>query len=161
LEKNIIEWIQRISAKKDELGGFSICPFAKKAFEDQKIFWSYIGYETVEYISRYMETIPNDYEVVLFFNLGKNLTDDECIDIIGKLNERFPDTTFLKDHPDSPGFIQGLNTGNGEYPIILAQPTDKLLSAREKLNKAGYYEYWDEKYKEEIWGYGHKSNEQQ
>jgi hypothetical protein len=160
LEKNIVEWIQRISAKKDELGGFAICPFAKKAFDDQKIFWSYIAYESVEYISRYMKTIPNDYEVVLFFNLGKNLTNDDCIDIIAKLNEKFLNTTFLKDHPNDPGFIQGLNTGNGEYPIILAQPKDKLLKAREKLDKAGYYKFWSQKYKEEIWSYGYNLHQQ-
>ena len=160
MEKDLINWIQRISERKDELGGFNVCPYAKKALEDKKVFWSYIGQECEAYILRYIEMTP-DFEVIVFYNLKKNLTDENLKDIISKLQSKRNDMIFLKDHPDSPGFIQGLNTGNGEYPIILAQPTDKLLSAREKLNKAGYYEYWDEKYKEEIWGYGHKSNEQQ
>ena len=30
----MIDWIQRISKPMDELGGFSVCPFAKKALED-------------------------------------------------------------------------------------------------------------------------------
>lgn len=157
MEKNIIEWVQRISAKRDELGGFAICPFAKKALEDKKIFWSYITYEPIEYICRYMESINTEYEVVLFFNLGKNLTDKDCCDIIKELNKRFSEITFLKDHPDNPGYIQGLSTSNGEYPIILAQPKTELNRARQKLSKTGYYKYWDDEYKKEIWSYGYES----
>ena len=39
MEKDLIDWIQRISKPMDELGGFSVCPFAKKALEEKKIFF--------------------------------------------------------------------------------------------------------------------------
>jgi hypothetical protein len=157
LEENIIAWVKRLSQKRDELGGFSICPFAKKALEDKKVFWSYIGYEVEDYISRYMEANTEDYEVIIFFNVTKNLTNQDCIDIIGRLNKSFSDIIFLKDHPSEPGFINGVSTGNEEYPIILAQPKGKLMVARNTLKKTKYYDYWEDEYKKEIWSYGDES----
>lgn len=153
LEKNLIQWIERISEKKDELGGFSICPFAKKALEDKQIHWSYIGYECEAYILRYIESL-NNFEVVVFYNLSKNLTDGDLIETISKLQSKRPDLIFLKDHPTNPGFINGVNTGNGEYPIILVQPRDRLYENRKKLQNTKYYDYWTEEYKKEIFGYG-------
>lgn len=152
MEKDISDWVNRVSQLHDDMGKFSICPFAKKAFEDKKIFWSYISYEVVDYISRYMEEMQ-DYELVLFYNTDMNLTNDDCVSIIAELNLKFSDVIFLKDHPDAPGYIRGHYTGNGKYPVILAQPKGKLLEAREKLNKAGYYDNWDPEYKNEIWSY--------
>ena len=154
MEENIKDWIDKVAEKRPELGGLSICPFAKKAFEDNKIFWSYISYESEKYIESYIDSFHQDYELIAFINLGMNLTNNECISIINTLNKKYPKVTFLKDHPDDPGFIQGIFTGNGKYPIILAQPKDKLDRARHQLNKTNYYDYWDEKYKKEIWSYG-------
>jgi hypothetical protein len=154
VEKNIIDWVKRLSQKRDELGGFAICPFAKKALNDKKIYWSFIGYEPVAYISRYMEMMNEDYEVVIFFNLKKNLINEDCLGIISTLNKKFPNIVFLKDHPSEPGFINGVNTCNEEYPIILAQPKNKLQAARKILEKKKYYDYWSEEYKKEILSYG-------
>ena len=153
MEKDLIGWVRRLSESKTELGGFSVCPFAKKALEDKKVFWSYIGYECVSYILSYVG-LSTDFEVIVFFNLSKNLTDQDLIDIISKLQKERSDLIFLKDHPDNPGFINGISTGNGEYPAILVQPRDKLEEARNKLKKTKYYDYWSEEYKNEIWGYG-------
>jgi hypothetical protein len=50
-----------------------------------------------------------------------------------------------------------LYTGNGEYPVILVQPKNKLLEARSSLEKTNYYSYWSEEYKKEIWSYGDES----
>ena len=152
MEKDLINSIERISEKKDELGGFSICPFAKKAFEDKKIFWSYIGCECEAYILRYIESTP-DFEVIVFYNLKKNLTDDDLKVIIKELNSKRPDLIFLKDHPDNPGFINNISTSNKEYPTILVQSRSKLMEFREKLSKTNYYEFWSEDYKKEIFGY--------
>ena len=152
MEKDLINWIQRISEKRDELGGFAICPYAKKAFEDKKIFWSYIGQECEAYILRYIEATP-DFEVIVFYNLKKNLTDDDLKVIITKLNSKRPDLIFLKDHPDNPGFINNISTSNKEYPTILVQSRSKLMEFREKLSKTNYYDYWSEDYKKEIFGY--------
>jgi len=155
LEKNIIDWVNAISKSRKELGGFSVCPFAKKALNDKKVFWSYIGPEPEAYILRYIEATP-DFEVIVFFNLGKSLTDDDLKSIISKLQAKRNDMIFLKDHPDNPGFISGVNTSNGEYPAVLVQPRAKLIEAREKLLRTDYYNYWSDEYKQEILGYGNE-----
>jgi hypothetical protein len=153
LEKDLINWIKRISEKKDELGGFNVCPYAKASLEDKKVFWSYIGQECEAYILRYIEATP-DFEVIVFYNLKKNLTDEDLKNIISKLQSKRNDMIFLKDHPNNPGFINGVNTSNGEYPTILVQPRVNLEEAREKLMKTNYYDYWSEDYKKEILNYG-------
>ena len=153
MEKDLINWIQRISERKDELGGFNVCPYAKKALEDKKVFWSYIGQECGAYILRYIEMTP-DFEVIVFYNLKENLTDENLKDIISKLQSKRNDMIFLKDHLDNPGFINGVNTSNGKYPTILVQPRAKLEEARDKLMKTNYYDYWSEDYKKEILNYG-------
>ena len=155
MEKDLISWVKRISEKKDELGGFSVCPFAKKALEEKKVFWSYIGAEPEAYILRYIESTP-DFEVIVFYNLKKDLTDDDLKSIISKLQSKRSDMIFLKDHPDNPGFISGVNTSNGEYPAVLVQPRAKLVEAREKLLRTDYYNYWSDEYKQEILGYGNE-----
>ena len=153
MEENLIKWVERISKAKSELGGFNICPFAKKALEEKKVFWSNIAYECESYILRYIES-TSDFEIIVFYNLSKNLTDKDLLNLISKLQSKRPDLIFLKDHPNNPGFINGLNTGNGEYPLILVQPRNKLEEARNKLLKTKYYDYWSEEYKNEILNYG-------
>jgi hypothetical protein len=157
VEESLKEWLERITQPKKELKGFSVCPFAKKAVEENKIYWSYIGTDCESYILNYIDSTPNDFELIAFINLGKGLTDDNLLSIISKLNEKRPDLVFLKDHPDNPGFINGVETGNKKYPLILVQPKDKLSEAREKLKKTKYYDVWDEEYKKEIWSYGYES----
>lgn len=160
MEENLIAWIQRISEKKDELGKFSICPYAKSALENKKVFWSYINKEPDTYILNHIKNYFKDcidFEVILYYNLEKNLSDTDLLNIINKLQKERNDLVFLKDHPDNPGFINGLYTGNGEYPVILVQPRDKLMQARNALQKTDYYDYWSEEYKKEIWSYGNES----
>jgi hypothetical protein len=162
MEKMLKEWITRLSEKRDELGGFSICPFAKKAYEDKKIYFSYITSKCdiasngEPYITEYLKSVPEDFEVVVFFNVENNLTDADLCDMISTLQKTRNDLIFLKDHPSTPGFINGVNTGNGNYPLILVQPRSKLLEFREKLKMTSYYDWWSEEYKQEIWGYGNE-----
>jgi len=157
LEENLVNWISRLTKTRDELGGFSICPFAKKAMEEHKVFFYYIGYQVENQITQYIDLTPNDFEVICFINLEKNLTDDDLLSIISKLQQKLPQYIFLKDHPDNPGFINGVSTGNGEFPLVLAQPRQKLEEARERLKKTKYYDSWSEEYKQEIWSYGYGS----
>jgi hypothetical protein len=156
MEENIVDWVKRISEKKDELGGFSICPFAKKALDDRKIFWGYIGVQPVTQILSYLALTP-EYELVAFYNLDRTMTNDDLLNVIKECQAKMPDVVFLKDHPDEPGYINGVYTGNGQYPLILAQPRDKLNEAREKLKRTKYYDSWSDEYKNEIWSYGNES----
>lgn len=154
MEKDLNDWIHRISESKEELGGFAVCPFAKK-YRNECIPGAEIGYSPYGYIVEYMNRNGHKkHEVTVFINKLNNLSNEECIDLINNLNKKFPDFVFLKDHPDDPGFINGVNTSNQKHPIILVQPKDSLLDAREALKKTKYYDYWSNEYKKEIWQYG-------
>lgn len=157
MEKNLIDWINRISERRDELGDFAICPFAKKALEDKKIYWSYINFNAVPHIKEFVEKTDPNFEIIAFFNVENNLTDDDLLLIIKELQKNDSKNIYLKDHPDNPGFINRVNTSNGKYPVVLVQPKQKLLDARNKLKKTNYYSYWSEDYKTEIWSYGNES----
>ena len=61
-----------------------------------------------------------------------------------ELNETYPDYVFLDDHKDDPSFINGVQTNNGKYNLIICQDKKKLLAARESLHTTKYYSYWDE-----------------
>lgn len=158
MEKNLIDWVNRISEKRDTLGGFSICPFAKKAMEEKKIYFTHIGFEIEKYILNFINSTPDDFELIAFFDVAKTLTDDDLLYYIEELQKKRQDLIFLKDHPSNPGFINGVETGNKKYPVILVQPRNKLEEAREKLARTSYYNYWSEDYKNEIWSYGNESN---
>jgi hypothetical protein len=157
LEENLIKWINNISEKRNELGSFSICPFAKKALEEKKVYVSYIDETPMMYILKYIENLSvSDFELIIFYNLSKSLTDDDLKYIISMLHKEVPHLVFLKDHPNNPGYINGVHTGNGEYPLILVQPKNKLEEARNKLKKTKYYDVWSDEYKNEIWSYGNE-----
>lgn len=156
MEEDLKKWIDRVSIKQPELGGLPVCPFAKKGVENRKVSYANIYKDPRAFMLNFIE-IVNDFELIIFYNEDKTLTDDELKCIIKDLQVVRPDMIFLKDHPDTPGHINGINTGNGVYPIILVQPRDKLEEAREKLKKTKYYDYWDEDYLKEIWSYGSES----
>ena len=158
MEKDLEEWVTRVSEPKEELGGFSICPFAKKGFKDGKVLHFELPQNlSLSEIVEHIEQKANsnlEYEVIAFFDTHNQLSNSACIDIIDLLNSKKTSIIYLKDHPDDPGYIQKIYTGNGKHPCILAQPKDKLFRARESLKKTDYYDYWSEEYKKEIWGYG-------
>jgi len=156
LEKDLIEWVNRISEKREALGGFSICPFAKKAMEEKKIYFSHIGFDVEKYILNFVDSTPDDFELIAFFDTEKGLTDDDLLYYIEEMQNKRPELIFLKDHPNNPGFINGVETGNKNYPAILVQPRNKLEESREKLKKTKYYDVWDDDYKKEIWSYGYE-----
>ena len=156
MEKSLNEWLKRITQSKDELGGFAICPFAKKAMESNKVYFTTIGAEPVSCIKSYIEFTPKDFEVIVFIDLLKRLTDGDLLNIIEKCQKGYTDIIFLKDHPDNPGYINGVSTGNGEYPLILAQPRKRLEECRDKLKQTSYYDKWSDEYKSEIWSYGYE-----
>lgn len=156
MEENLKKWIDSVTLKRPELGGMPICPFAKKGVESKKVFYANIYKDPRAFMLNFIE-IVGDFELIIFYNEDKTLTENDLKCIMKDLQNVRPDMIFLKDHPDTPGYINGINTGNSVYPIILVQPRDKLIEAREKLKKTKYYDYWDEDYLKEIWSYGSES----
>jgi len=156
LEKDLEEWIEKVIQPREEIGGIAICPFAKKGKENRKIFSTNIDQDPEAFMINYIQ-LTSDFDLIVFYNHDCILTNDDLLRIIDNLQSFLPDMILLKDHPEKPGYINGVYTGNGKYPTILVQPRDKLNDAREKLKKTKYYDYWSEEYLKEIWSYGSES----
>jgi hypothetical protein len=134
----IEDWVQRISKPTDLLGGFSVCPFAKGA-----------EYSVHKTDGSDISPPPWDFELIIY-QLPDNYTIDEVNAIAAEYNKIYTDMVFLPDPKDKFTEINGVQTNNGEYNIILCQWRDKLDLARTKLKKTTYYTFWAEEYLKEI-----------
>ena len=135
--KYILRWIQEISKIRPELGNFSICPYASGAnfsIQEQKL----------------SRIVPNsDFDVVIYI-VEDNITANFLYDAVDDYNSNYPDYKFIADHGKTKTYIQGIQTSNGKYNLVLCQSRKELTEARKKLAKTDYYSYWDKDYLEEV-----------
>jgi len=143
IEKIISLWIGRITQPRQELGNYSICPFAKKIP---------ILVKTSK-LSADLFTNLTD-EITIFCEVTPTSTFKEIDDLCEHLNRKYKSHIFLPDHPERKTYIKNIETGNGKYPLIIAQTKTELFNSRKKLSKTNYYTYWDSEYLEEIFNYG-------
>ena len=138
-EKNryILHWIGQISKIRPELGNFSICPYASGAnfsIQEQKL----------------SRIVPNsDFDVIIYI-VEDNITANFLYDAVDDYNSNYPDYKFIADHGKTKTYIQGIQTSNGKYNLVLCQSRKELTEARKKLAKTDYYSYWDKDYLEEV-----------
>lgn len=132
------EWIERISIKHESLNGFAVCPFAKGA-----------EYEVIETDGSDVNPPPWDFELIIY-KLPDNYTEYEIIELAKEYNNMYTSMIFLPDPKSRYTEINGIQTNNGKYNLILCQWRDKLIKAREKLSNTTYYSVWDDEYLQEI-----------
>jgi hypothetical protein len=137
LEKDILEWIENVSEIRPELGGFAICPFAKKS-----------KYKIVD--CSVNDISPDDGYDVIIFSVEMDLTLDQINDWVSIYNNKYPEWKFFEDCAAYDTFISGIKSNNGKYNLILGQPKAKLRKFREILAKTNYYDYWNNDYLKEI-----------
>lgn len=135
---SIDTWIDRIAQPREELGGFSVCPYAKGA-----------EYELIETDGSDIDPPPWDFELIIY-KLPDYYSVDEVCDIAKEYNKIYPELVFLPDPKDRYTEINGVQTNNGEFNLILCQWRDNLNTARNKLKNTKYYEFWAIEYLEEI-----------
>ena len=135
--KYILRWIQEISKIRPELGNFSICPYASGAnfsIQEQKL----------------SEIVPNsDFDVIIHI-VEDDIDANSLYDAVDDYNRIYPDYKFIADHGKTRTYIQGIQTSNGKYNLVLCQSRKELTEAREKLAKTNYYDYWDKNYLKEV-----------
>ena len=134
---HILHWIQEISKIRPELGNFSICPYASGAnfcVQEQKL----------------SQIVPNpDFDVII--NIVEDDIDANSLyETVDDYNRNYPDYKFIADHGKTKTYIQGIQTNNGKYNLVLCQPRKDLTEARKKLAKTNYYEYCNKNYLEEV-----------
>ena len=133
----ILHWIGQLSKIRPELGNFAICPYASKAnfaIIDEKL-------------SQIMPD-PN-YDVVIYV-VEDNISENFLYDAVDDYNRNYSDFKFIADHQKKKTYIQGVQTSNGKYNLVLCQPRNELTEARKKLSKTDYYKYWDKSYLKEV-----------
>jgi len=135
--KYILHWIGQLSKIRPELGNFAICPYASKA-----------NYKIVE--EKLSQIVPNpDYDVIIYV-VEDNMSAQFLYDAVDDYNRNYPDYKFIADHGKTKTYIQGIQTSNGFFNLVLCQPRKELTEARKKLAKTNYYDYWDKNYLKEV-----------
>jgi hypothetical protein len=132
------DWIERISKPREELGGLSVCPYAKKS-----------EFTLIETDGSNISPPPWDFELIVY-KLPDHYSVDELVSIASEYNTIYPEMVFLPDHKDRDTFINGVQTNNAKHNLILCQWRDNLESARTKLKTSNYYSFWDQEYLKEI-----------
>ena len=133
----ILHWIGQLSKIRPELGSFAICPYASKA--------KFAIFE--EKLCRIM---PNDEYDVIIYIVEDDIDKQFLYDAVDDYNHNYSDYKFIADHGKTKTYIQGVQTSNGKYNLVLCQPRKELTEARKKLAKTNYYDYWDKNYLEEV-----------
>ena len=133
----ILHWIGQLSKIRPELGNFAICPYASKA-----------NYKIVE--EKLSQIVPNpDYDVIIYV-VEDNMSAQFLYDAVDDYNRNYSDYKFIADHGKTKTYIQGIQTSNGFFNLVLCQPRKELTEARKKLAKTNYYDYWDQNYLKEV-----------
>ena len=133
----ILHWIAQLSKIRPELGNFAICPYASKA-----------NYKIVE--EKLSQIVPNpDYDVIIYV-VEDNMSAQFLYDAVDDYNRNYSDYKFIADHGKTKTYIQGIQTSNGKYNLVLCQPRQELTEARKKLAKTNYYDHWEQNYLEEV-----------
>lgn len=138
-EAHIREWIRKVSILRPELGGFAVCPYASTA-----------KYKIVECQIDDIEPIEG-YDVVIFIVEDYNTVED-VLEWVESYNKIWEDWVFFEDCAEKISFVGEIQSNNGLYNLIIAQPKEKLKKFREILGNTKYFDYWDDDYMREILG---------
>ena len=125
-------WIKNIKKSHPDLKGHSICPFAKGN-----------TYKIIKCPINDIKPLDEEFGVVIFV-VEDDLDLHYGYKKIEELNKKYPKYKFFDDFRDEPSFINGVQTNNGIYNLILYQNAEFLSRMRQILAKTTYYDYWDE-----------------
>lgn len=142
--KDLEDWIEYVKKSHPDLKGHSICPFAKAN-----------TYKIVKCSVNDIKPLEEEFGVVIFV-----VEDDLDLQYghqkIKELNEKYPKYRFFDDFRDEPSFINGIQTNNSVYNLILYQNSEFLTKMRAILAKTSYYDSWDDEYLQKILEYDYE-----
>lgn len=142
--KDLEDWINYIKKSHPDLKGHSICPFAKAN-----------TYKIIKCSVNDIEPLEEEFGVVIFI-VEDDLNLDYGHQKIKELNQKYPKYRFFDDFRDEPSFINGIQTNNGVYNLILYQNSEFLTKMRAILAKTSYYDSWDDEYLQKILEYDYE-----
>jgi hypothetical protein len=136
VDSQILQWVEKLSLPRKELGNFPICPFASSA--------------TFRVVKKPLSDVaPIDGVDVAIFVVGQ-VSLSQLLQRCTELNMTYGDYIFLDDHISDPTYVNGVQTNYGHDNLVLVQKRHELLQAREILHKSEYYKYWSEEFYNKI-----------
>ena len=138
-EAYIQEWMSEVSEQRPELGGLSVCPYASSS-------------KTLIVETPIDDIVPESGHDVIIFIVEDFWRVDQIQRWVAVYNDKFSYYSFFEDCASRQTFINGVQTNNHKYNLILCQSKKKLSNIRKQLAKTGYYSYWSEEYLKEILG---------
>ena len=103
-----------------------------------------------ESIDKNLQNIELGFEDNVKVNKANWEFQSNLYDAVDDYNRNYSDYKFIADHGKTKTYIQGIQTSNGKYNLVLCQPRKELTEARKKLSKTDYYKYWDKSYLKEV-----------
>ena len=149
------------------LGGVPACPFAKKAWLDNKV-WVAVKTKNSRYKKELNDCLKNlDFtkkEILIFCDPYFSYSPNELHIATEDFNEWYnrKDFYFMSFHPSNPAteeeqkFLVSPNNDTNlsgpdyKYSMMLVQKFSQLQKASDKLHKQGYYKMWPDEYYQEV-----------
>ena len=149
------------------LGGVPACPFAKKAWSDDKV-WIAVKTKYSTYKKELNDCLKNlDFskkEILIFCDPYYSYSPDELHYATEEYNEWYnrKDIYFMSFHPNNPAttdeqkFLVSPDNDfekpgpNHKYSMMLIQKFSQLMEASDKLHKQGYYRKWPNGYYRDV-----------
>ena len=144
----IKDYLDYISIKRDEIGGHAICPFAKSFLDKVEII------KSRDFWGDAKKCMDNEKHPMLYLIYGdKDEYKKEWLERFCNIHKKYSrdkNLWLIWDHPYQINKINGIETNNKEYAILLIQKLSELNKYSDKLHNTNYYEFWDEKYYNKI-----------
>jgi len=143
--KRLEYWMENIlEAPNKNLGGWSLCPFAKKARLNNKIHISFVDWSNLDQeINLCLPKLKEKDVCVLLFD-HKEINNNKLIVYAYNKNKSLMKDNYIiiVDHPEEKETLNGQSTHFEEAGIILLFNLEKLNKATMYLKDKGYFKYW-------------------
>jgi hypothetical protein len=141
--EEIENWINKIKDAHPNLNGNSICPFARTN-----------TYKIIKCSINNIKPLNEKFGVVIFV-IEDDITEKYIFKKIEEFNKKYPKYIFFEDLKNRPTFINGIQTNNEKYNLILYQNAKFLTKMRHILAKTDYYDFWSVSYLKKILNKGY------
>ena len=149
------------------LGGVPACPFAKKAWQDKKV-WVSVKSKGSQYKKELNNHLKNlDFsvsEILVFCDPYYSYSPNNLHEATEEYNDKYnlKDIYFMSFHPQNPATVdeqEFLVAPEGKIPqvdsdlkysMMLVQKFSQLQQASDKLHKQGYYSQWPKGYYRDV-----------
>ena len=149
VQADIEQWIvDFVEVPHPDLGGWSPCPYARKARLDRD-FEVRLGLAPIHDLIKISKAGLGGKSVIVIAYDPNQHTHEEFSSALDIANQEFllPNNLLaLEDHPADPEVVNGICMNQGTYALALVQSLSDLNEKARLVAKAGFYDTWPEEY---------------